>query len=349
MNPFNTYDLSYGSTVFGSYSIKDEIITDPEYQRHGDVWTLEKKQLLIDSLLNRYDIPKIYFHKLQDNSNEKEYAIIDGRQRLETIWKFIDGEFSLNKDFKYLRDPKIKAGGMTYSDLSTNYPKIKNQFDSTTIPIIVVDTDDLDLIEDMFSRLNEAVPLNAAEKRNAIGGFAIKSINSLSRQYFFTKKVRFSNKRFQHREVAARLLFIEYCLEKNSRIVDTKKVYLDAFARNFKRTGERKIKSIEKNVSEITKYLASIFTGKDILLAAQAAIPIYYLAARHQLHEYGSISFTRKQIDDFNEARKANRSLAEKDIEKADWELLEYDRLSQQGTNDAGSINERTRILLESL
>ena len=85
--------------------------------------------MLIDSIINRYDIPKLYFHKLPNAKDEFEYAIIDGRQRLETIWKFIDGDFALDSEFSYLRDSRVDMGGMTYTDLAKNYPKIKNQFD----------------------------------------------------------------------------------------------------------------------------------------------------------------------------------------------------------------------------
>jgi hypothetical protein len=347
MKTINTYALAYGATVFGSYSDRDEINVSPEYQRNGDVWSLEKKQLLIDSILNRYDIPKLYFHKLSDEDKEYEYAIIDGRQRLESIWKFIDGDFALDSDFSFLRDPAIDLGGMTYTDLARDYPKIKNQFDSTMLPIVVVDTEDLELIEDMFSRLNEAVPLNASEKRNAIQGYCISAVNKLAKQHFFTKRVRFTNSRYQHREVAIRLLFIEHCVKKDDKLIDTKKVYLDGFAKKYRVTGEKYISDLSNNVSTISKYLASIFTEKDSLLSSQASIPIYYLVARDQLVNDGKITLTRKQIEQFQILRKVNRKMAENDLEKAEFELLEYDRLSQQGTNDASSIRERRRVMLE--
>ncbi len=349
MKVINTYPLSYGATVFGSHSIRDEIDVNPDYQRNGDIWTKEKKQLLIDSIINRYDIPKMYFHKLPEGNSRFEYAIIDGRQRLETIWKFIDGDFSLGDDFSYLRDPNVNMKGMTYSDLAKSYPKIKNQFDSTPLPIVVVDTDDLELIEDMFSRLNEAVPLNAPEKRNAIGGFCISAINRLSKQHFFSRRIKFNNTRYQYREVAIRLLFIEHCMRNEGKLVDTKKVYLDGFARKYKKDGEQYIEELLEFVSIITKYFASIFTDKDPLLAAQASIPIYYLVARDQYENKGQIDLTRKQIEDFQALRKTNRLVAEDDLEQAEFELLEFDRLSQQGTNDASSLRERTRIMLEYL
>ncbi len=65
---------------------------------------------------------------------------------------------------------------------------------------MVVETDDLDLIEEMFSRLNEAVPLNAAEKRNAFGGPMAKAIRDVAEHQFFNSLVAFSNRRYQHRE-----------------------------------------------------------------------------------------------------------------------------------------------------
>ena len=54
-----------------------------------------------------------------------------------------------------------------------------------------------------------------------------------------------------------------------------------------------------------------------------------------------------KQIEDFQNLRANNRIIAEGDIEVAEFELLEFDRLSQQGTNDASSIKERVGIMLD--
>lgn len=347
MKTFETYALTYGNSVFSSYTIKEEINVAPEYQRNGDIWNLQKKQLLIDSLLNRYDIPKLYFHKLKNNEDSYDYAIIDGRQRLEAIWQFIDGEFSLSEDMDYIKDDSVKLKNMTYNDLARNYPKIKNQFDGTLLPIVVVDTDDLDLIDDMFSRLNEAVPLNAAEKRNSIRGYCIDAVTKLSKQHLFTRKVKFSNSRYQHREAAVKLLFLEHCLSTDGKIIDVKKIYLDGFAKKYKKTGKKHVVKILNDVSFITKYLTSIFTDKDKLLSSQTSIPLFYLVAREQLNKNGKITLTRTQLNEFKEMRHYNRLVALNDIEEAEFELLEFDRLSQQGTNDANSLKERTRIMLE--
>src|ERR1700683_5350529 len=103
------------STIMFLYSERDEINVNPEYQRKGGIWTLEKKSLLIDSILNDYDIPKIYFHALGSEEYATggfRYAVIDGRQRLETIWSFMDGSFTLADDFEYQRDTEIDLSGL---------------------------------------------------------------------------------------------------------------------------------------------------------------------------------------------------------------------------------------------
>jgi hypothetical protein len=76
---------------------------NPRYQRESGVWSTAKQQLLIDSLLNDYDIPKVYLHDLQDeyeaHRSQFKFAVIDGKQRLHAIWRFLSSEFPLADDF----------------------------------------------------------------------------------------------------------------------------------------------------------------------------------------------------------------------------------------------------------
>jgi hypothetical protein len=342
-----TYPLI--NNILKIYSEKEEIIVDPEYQRNGDIWSEEKRQLLMDSILNEYDIPKIYFHKLSKEEQAKTgkvYAVVDGRQRLEAIWDFIDGVFPLAEDFEYLKDNKIKAGGLTYADLGKNFPKLKIKFDAIPLPIVFVITDDLELIEDMFSRLNEAVPLNAAEKRNAIGGTMARLITKVSGHKLFKERINFSNKRYQHKEAAGKILFLVHSLTTGKKkIVDTKKVYLDDFVRTYRTEKEAEVAFLNKDVNKILDEMAKIFTKKDPLLTAQGTFPVYFLLVRDYLNRKKLKTFTRSMLVKFREKLEKNRKKAERDIGSAEFDLLEYDRLSQQGTNDASSISTRLEIL----
>lgn len=351
MSYIETFALK-NSTIMLLYSDREEIQLDPHYQRMGGIWTLEKKQLLIDSILNDYDVPKLYFHEFsreQTTATGFSYAVVDGRQRLQTIWEFIDGGFSLSDDFEYQRDEKIDLRNLTYEDIAKEYPKIRIAFDSFVLPVVGIRTDDEDLIEDMFSRLNEAAPLNAAEKRNAIGGDLVMAIREVAAQPLFTSRVKFRNNRYQHREVAVRMLLVEESLRTSGRLIDTKKVYLDALARNYHSNNIAHVNGLKSSAIDIVDVMANVFMEGDELLQSQGNMIVYYLLFRAALRtgEVGKI--TRRKLFDFRERLKENRLRAAEDYAESSFELLEYDRLTQQGTNDSSNIKERFSILAKEL
>jgi uncharacterized protein DUF262 len=342
------------STIMLLYSERSEINMSPEYQRMGGVWTQEKRRLLIDSILNDYDLPKIYFHALSPEEVSHtgyRFAVIDGRQRLEAIWAFMDGEFTLAADFEYQREPELNLGSLSYEDIAKQYPKIRVKFDSFVLPVVTVSIEgnDIDLIEDMFSRLNEAVPLNAAEKRNAIGGDVVRAIAEISQHRFFVNRVKFGNNRYQHREAAARLLLIEDSLKSSNQIVDTKKVYLDALARKYRYGQKGHVAGLQSKVGQVLDRMEAEFTDADELLLAQGILVVYYLIFRSAIAHDEDAKLTRRNLLDFRQKLSDNREAAIKNYEGASFDLLEFDRLNQQGTNDASSIKERVRILSEFL
>ena len=121
MKPFSITAMS-DSSILALNDIREKIDVAPDYQRPGGVWSPSKKKLFIDSLLNGYDIPKVYLHTLigEHEKDGYEYSIIDGRQRMETIWEFLDNRFPLATDFKYFENDDVQAGGMLFSDLEEN-------------------------------------------------------------------------------------------------------------------------------------------------------------------------------------------------------------------------------------
>ncbi|WP_121064605.1 DUF262 domain-containing protein [Chachezhania antarctica] len=353
MSFIETYEMK-DSTAMLLFSERDEIQTDPDYQRMGGVWTLEKRQLLIDSIVNGYDLPKIYFHELSRETATKtgfRYAIIDGRQRLETIWQFMEDRFSLSSDIMYQRDPEIDLGGLRYSDIAKEHPRLRVKFDSFVLPVVIVRTEDdeIDLIEDMFSRLNEAVPLNAAEKRNAFGGDFVKAITEVSMHEFFTDRVRFGNKRYQHREVAARLMLTEHNVFSHGRLIDTKKVYLDQITHEFKKDSDGTVPELSQRVKDTLNLMCSEFHRNDELLMAQGVMVVYYLVFQRAASSGELQKVSRRSLIDFREELRRNRQRAEHDYTSSSFDYLEFDRLNQQGTNDASSIRERFRILANFL
>ena len=65
------------------------------YQRKL-VWTLEEKQKLVDSILEGYPIPLLLLAFSLRDDGTKSFEILDGMQRLNAIFSFIENAFSLN-------------------------------------------------------------------------------------------------------------------------------------------------------------------------------------------------------------------------------------------------------------
>lgn len=349
MTEFACNEMS-DSTVMLVFLEKDRIFLNPPYQRTSEVWNLYKKQLLIDSLINGFDIPKLYFHEYdRAEVHDKrlcKYAIVDGKQRLSAIWDFMMGKFPLNDDIEYLRESKIKLGGLMYDDLSREHPTIQARFTGRSLSIVTIRTHDTDLIEDMFSRLNEAVPLNAPEKRNARGGPIPRIIRKLVEGPFFKKKISISEKRYRHHDLACKFLF----LEEQGKISETKKSRLDSFVINFaKKSLNKKAQELADKTERILRSMVPFFDNRDSLLKSPGIVVIYYLLFREDtLSAPRSCGIDRRVLLEFEKHLANNRKLAENDLPAADFRLLEFDRLSQ-APNDSSAIEFRVKVLRDYL
>lgn len=63
----------------------------PEYQR-GNVWGVEDKVALIDSIFNNIDIGKFVFRH-NNSMSELAYEVIDGKQRLTALTEYYENRF----------------------------------------------------------------------------------------------------------------------------------------------------------------------------------------------------------------------------------------------------------------
>lgn len=197
-------------TVFG---IRDRIDTNPDFQR-PPVWSRPQKQLLIDTALRGYDIPKLYWR--QTSSKPDKYDVVDGQQRLRAIWEFFSGEYKLPRDSDPVDGSSV--AGLGYQDLPD---ELRMAFETYAIDVIVLDDTDEDEVREMFLRLQNGTSLKAQEKRNAMPGQMRDFVKNLSTHRFF-ESVAFANSRFAHDHVAAQMIAIELeggpCNIKNNNL-----------------------------------------------------------------------------------------------------------------------------------
>lgn len=343
---FNITELR-DRTVWQIYRMRDRIQLDPDYQRLGNIWAPDNRQLLLDTILNKFDVPKIYLHKfsqpLEKGNKAYEFAIVDGKQRLETLWHFIDGKITLADDFKLFRDDNVRAEGMTYRELGNEHPDLKADFDGFLLSIILIETNDVEIIEEMFSRLNEAAPLTAAEKRNAYGGPIPGAVRKLAKEVFFTRKVPFGNNRYRHYDLATKFLLAEH----EGRVVDTKKTRLDDFVDQFTGQPRSKLPAFFKKAQDNAARMATVFADNDSLLRQVGMVMLYYHLFRVAHSNNWTTEITRTKLLEFEKGREENRDKMEQgDVRNVDLDLIEFDRYAQS-PNDGSAIKFRLGVILK--
>ena len=204
--------------------IQDSIDVRPEYQRPL-VWTLKQKRLLIDSILRGYDVPKMYWHR-QPDDEQFEFHVVDGQQRLTTIWEFCNDGFALPKD----SDPVdgISTAKLKYSGFNT---ALKKRLHLYSFDVVIVEeatqNDEEDEVREMFLRLQNGTTLKAQEKRNAMTGRMRAFVKEVAKHSFF-ESCKFSNTRFTYDHIAAQMTCLELAGEPVSlRDSDLNRMYAE--------------------------------------------------------------------------------------------------------------------------
>lgn len=148
----------YRITDFLEWHKERKLILNPEFQR-GSVWTPSARSFLIDTILRRLPIPKIYLRTRVDVSTHRSLReVVDGQQRLRAIIDFANNEFSLNKRAEEYSGKRYSTLELDEQEAFLSYPIAVDQ---------LINASDEDVLE-VFARLNSYnVTLNPAELRHA--------------------------------------------------------------------------------------------------------------------------------------------------------------------------------------
>lgn len=155
-----------------SWYTNETLIVNRKYQRKL-VWTRSEQQQLIDSILKGFPIPAII---LATDSSEKS-EIIDGLQRLHTIFAFIDNQVT-TIDGRYF---PINEFPNARNYLSSNPRYVAPPTDATlltsaevtrfldySLPLSIIRNADTSEIQDIFTRINTyGHQLSDQERRQA--------------------------------------------------------------------------------------------------------------------------------------------------------------------------------------
>ncbi|PRY40317.1 DUF262 domain-containing protein [Umezawaea tangerina] len=302
---FNTSDPDIATIV---RRIERKVIDlQPEFQR-GEVWSTNKKQRLIDTILRRWHVPPIHLVA----KDEGLFDVLDGQQRLTAIRDFVDGLFGVDASIEPHEEKLQTLDGLRFNQLPEG---VRNQFES--FPIRVFELHDYTPQEphELFFRLNQPTALTEAEKRNAFIGGPRNQVKDLVKWSeaigMEASRIGFSNARMSYDDLLARFLITleqRTLLEKVTAARITNR-YRDAL-------------SFSEDVVVAAKASLNFFLGLDLLdnrvggLKPNKATIHSWLCMAAKLHRHGILQGMRSELAatvEYVERARLNRSAADED------------------------------------
>lgn len=169
----------------------------PPFQREK-VWSQKQKNELIESIIMGIPIPVFYVKE----RNDGVYVVVDGKQRLTTLFDFIDNKFAL-RSLSILTEYE----NVTFDSLS---PLDQNKIEDCTLTINVIKPPTSDRVTfDLFDRVNRGgTRLNNQEMRNALyQGNATRLIDRLAVKPLF---IEATEKAARPRHMKDRLMVLRF-------------------------------------------------------------------------------------------------------------------------------------------
>lgn len=306
---------------------------DKTYQREEGAWSLYDEQYLIDTILRGFGMPAIFIHK-----KDGVKYIVDGQQRINTIWKFKDNKLALNPEISediINHNQNIESNGKPayhYNELSDEW---HDRFDSYTLLIISLDDYNDEEVRELFKRLQRGKPLSPGEILNAYPGDIVLAMRDLASHKFFSNILNSNNTRYRHNHIAAQLMFLE---SEGIKTIHPKALY-EFFDKNKNLNNKS---STNKTVKSVLNYINKSFSKKTPEIKGAWIITLYLLT-----------SYLKKNYSMNNQQENLRKFLIEfydiisKSQMSEDQELRDFRDAISKGTTDGSTIKKRHDIILK--
>lgn len=328
------------NSIWNVHQMKDNVDLRPPYQR-GKVWTTRDEDLLIDSLFRNFSVGKIFWRKVERDNYS--YEVIDGQQRLRTIWAFLDGRRPRTESgqedvlFKLPPDAKPGLADKTYTGLDL---EVKMQLGQYQLDIEVVEGASEEEVRDMFRRLQLGRVLRAGEKLKAMYGDMYDFVMGLLKHRIFriegsenrSDLLRFRNIRDVYVEVAAQVTRLSLNRGPCNIGYDDLEAMFDGHKTWPTRDAEGR--SVRSDLDFLSKVLAANGFHPDKTLLV--TLHLFVSGLRREF------PVKPKQIMDF--IKEFEQARFRQDLQ--DEDLLEYNKAVFGGSGRERSLRKRYRTLV---
>ncbi|SEH04905.1 DUF262 domain-containing protein [Candidatus Venteria ishoeyi] len=235
----------------------DEIDLCPDFQRHANLWDINKMSKLIESVLLKLPLPIFYF----DVSNPDKWLVVDGLQRLSTIKRFFVKKDIKLKNLEFL----THLNGKKYTDLDR---PLQRTIDDTQFVTYQIEAQTPKKVRySIFNRINTGgLSLNAQEIRQAlnqegngeVSASGVKFLSELVEDAIFKRIVGISNKRMAGQElvlrfIAFKILTIEFT---------TMHEFLDSAMEAIDKKNKNELDVLKNKLIKVLEFSEQIL-GKD--------------------------------------------------------------------------------------
>ena len=231
-----------------------EIDLTPDFQRLRGIWNSERKSRLIESLLLRIPIP-VFYVAAQEND---DWSVVDGLQRMSTIFDFINGEFGLEKlqYLTYFEKLKHEALPRPMQRRISETQLIVNVIEPGTPPEVMFN---------IFLRINTGgMTLNGQEIRHALHSGPVREyLQRLAESQSFLKATDHSVKPTRMADRECVLRFLAFYLSSPGQYSDNDlDKHLSAAMKAVNKMSDSQRSEVEKDFDKAMTAAYDIF-GED--------------------------------------------------------------------------------------
>ena len=334
-----------------------------EYQR-GLRWTDMQRRMFIDSIFRGYSIPAFYFHKntiSAGNVQNTHFDIVDGQQRINAIYSFAEGAFTLLDPSKssgfrfpnFVKDEKCPWGGKRFKELSQNLQdKLKNH----KVVVYEITTDNENSIRDLFIRLQGGTPLTPQDKRDSWPGNFTEYVLRLGGKkdvdkwygHSLFKEILKSSNESRRRQLLAQVFMLLWTVKNEMRFCDTKSANIDEFYHTH--VGFDDTCTDAKRFEKICNLLYQILCGKPRIVGHYFIH--LFLFVDSLLDEYASgweDKLAEKLFEFDNSRNDAVKAVRERRESENHRYYTEYGQLTQTRSDSADTIRRRHAFFTEEM
>ena len=218
----------------------NELNLSPDFQREKNIWPRGAQSRLIESLLLRIPIPAFYF----DATNENEWLVIDGVQRLTALARFVMDEETLGEPHLQLSKLVLRGleflvglNGMKFANLDRADQRSIEETDFTIYTVAKPTPENVKY--NIFKRINTGgVALSDQEIRNAFhAGKATALLDKLAKSNEFLNATRGAIDRQRRADQECVLRFIAFTLPIAAEYREHEKQDFDQFLKEYRKQG----------------------------------------------------------------------------------------------------------------